>query len=536
AAGAVTFNVLTTVFTGGEGAAAAGAGKAGAIAKALSVAGKAGRIIDPMTYVSKGVGAGLSKIGDVTKALKGVGHVDIPTLPDGSVHLPNDHLLDPHGNILGPDGTVPTVPTPHEVAPGLPAHWTIPNQPPVSPGIPHAAADGVHGGVPHTTDGVYGGMPHTGNGVYGGMPHTGNGVYGGIPHGHTPTTGLPHDMPAAAHDVPTVPHDVPTAPHDVPAGTPHTGGHDVPGGHTPETAPHGTGHDATPGSHTDGASHGAGHDHHGAGHDGAGHTDDAAHAGDDTGLGHDAVDTAAHPGTDAPVAPGHPGTDVPVHGGAGEAFEYKPSMSTAEFEGLSDAEKHAVATAELAHGTNPAPSISNKAGMDYGNANWNEFMDGLSPEEKRGLVTYTGSAYTPINNHLRYGTHASESTLRTIKEMDQVMGARPVPEDIMVVRGTGIDHLNLKSPLDMRGGVYDDPAYTSTALGKTPPPPFDAKPVRMHLRVPKGTPALWLESLTQVKGERELLLARGTEYKVTRVFMDESDGKWHVYGEVLPRP
>ncbi|MFF1840123.1 hypothetical protein ACFVXE_39250, partial [Streptomyces sp. NPDC058231] len=50
AAGAVTFNVLTTVFTGGAGGAAAGAGKAGAVAKVLSVAGKAGKFIDPMTY------------------------------------------------------------------------------------------------------------------------------------------------------------------------------------------------------------------------------------------------------------------------------------------------------------------------------------------------------------------------------------------------------------------------------------------------------------------------------------------------------
>ncbi|MFJ2923391.1 protein phosphatase, partial [Streptomyces sp. NPDC087307] len=69
AAGAVTFNVLTTVFTGGAGGAAAGAGKAGAVAKVLSVAGKAGKVIDPMTYIAKGAGAGLSKIGDITKGL-----------------------------------------------------------------------------------------------------------------------------------------------------------------------------------------------------------------------------------------------------------------------------------------------------------------------------------------------------------------------------------------------------------------------------------------------------------------------------------
>ncbi|MFF5977426.1 hypothetical protein ACFY78_01105 [Streptomyces olindensis] len=104
AAGAVTFNVLTTVFTGGAGAAASGAGKAGAVAKALSVAGKAGRVIDPMTYIAKGAGAGLSKIGDITKGLKGVGNIDIPALPENAVTLPEGTVRLPDGTVHLPEG------------------------------------------------------------------------------------------------------------------------------------------------------------------------------------------------------------------------------------------------------------------------------------------------------------------------------------------------------------------------------------------------------------------------------------------------
>ncbi|MFI1512136.1 hypothetical protein [Streptomyces griseoaurantiacus] len=104
AAGAVTFNVLTTVFTGGTGAAASGAGKAGAVAKALSVAGKAGKVIDPMTYVMKGAGAGLSKIGDISKALKGVGNIEIPKLPDNAITLPEGALKLPDGSFHLPEG------------------------------------------------------------------------------------------------------------------------------------------------------------------------------------------------------------------------------------------------------------------------------------------------------------------------------------------------------------------------------------------------------------------------------------------------
>ncbi|MFD5878056.1 hypothetical protein NRK68_18550 [Streptomyces yangpuensis] len=126
AAGAVTFNVVTTIFTGGAGGAAAGAGKAGAVAKTLSFAGKAGHAIDPMTYIFKGAGAGFSKIGDVMAGLKGAGKFEVPSinldgavalpdgavmLPDGAIHLPSGAVIPegaaklPDGNIRLPEGT-----------------------------------------------------------------------------------------------------------------------------------------------------------------------------------------------------------------------------------------------------------------------------------------------------------------------------------------------------------------------------------------------------------------------------------------------
>ncbi|MER7400069.1 YwqJ-related putative deaminase, partial [Streptomyces sp. NPDC000151] len=148
AAGAVTFNVLTTVFTGGAGGAAAGAGKAGAVAKALSVAGKAGKVIDPMTYVAKGAGAGLSKIGDIAKSIKGIGKVDVPALPadaiklpegslklpDGTVHLPKGAAI-PEGATKLPDGNVRL---PDDV-PALPENAT---KLPTNPGEPARYFDG----------------------------------------------------------------------------------------------------------------------------------------------------------------------------------------------------------------------------------------------------------------------------------------------------------------------------------------------------------------------------------------------------------
>ncbi|WP_405439295.1 hypothetical protein OG373_18595 [Streptomyces avidinii] len=106
AAGAVTFNVVTTVFTGGAGGAASGAGKAGAVAKTLSFAGRAGRAIDPMTYIFKGAGAGFSKIGDVMAGLRGMGKFEAPSINlDGAIALPDGAVMLPDGVIHLPSGT-----------------------------------------------------------------------------------------------------------------------------------------------------------------------------------------------------------------------------------------------------------------------------------------------------------------------------------------------------------------------------------------------------------------------------------------------
>ncbi|MEV4877208.1 hypothetical protein [Streptomyces cyaneofuscatus] len=148
AGGAVTFNALTTIFTGGVGSAASGTGKAAAAAKALSFANKASRIVDPSTYLFKGAGLGLTKISDVMAGLKGSGAVEIPPLPDhiytlpeggfrladGTVHLPAGTAI-PAGAVRLPDGTVKlpegTVPLPE---------GTVRN--PFDQGAPYVSRDG----------------------------------------------------------------------------------------------------------------------------------------------------------------------------------------------------------------------------------------------------------------------------------------------------------------------------------------------------------------------------------------------------------
>lgn len=294
AAGAVTFNVLTTVFTGGAGGAAAGAGKAGAVAKALSVAGKAGKAIDPMAYVAKGAGAGLSKIGDIAKGLQGIGKIDVPTLPadavklpegslklpDGTVHLPEGAALPPGAAKL-PDGNVRL---PDDV-PALPEDAT---KLPTGPGEPARYFDGQgnlldeHGNVLDSIDNARkegspdlrpatgADLPKVGADTPAKVPAmAGAGVHAADNAGHLRLGGsfdTPLGDTARLGDDATTPAGhaddlgrTPSASHEPPTSGGHTGGHgDGPsgGGHEGPTGGHGEGpgggHEAPGGGRGDG--------------------------------------------------------------------------------------------------------------------------------------------------------------------------------------------------------------------------------------------------------------------------------------------
>ncbi|MFG3659850.1 hypothetical protein ACGF8A_19760, partial [Streptomyces sp. NPDC047706] len=68
------------------------------------VLGTTAKVIDPMTYIAKGAGAGLAKIGDISAALKGVGTIDIPALPDNAITLPEGAVRLPDGTVNLPEG------------------------------------------------------------------------------------------------------------------------------------------------------------------------------------------------------------------------------------------------------------------------------------------------------------------------------------------------------------------------------------------------------------------------------------------------
>ncbi|MDT3396802.1 hypothetical protein RKE29_09130 [Streptomyces sp. B1866] len=326
AAGAVTFNVVTTVFTGGAGGAASGAGKAGAVARTLSLAGKAGRVIDPMAYIAKGAGAGLSKVGDIAKGLRGVGNIEIPRLPDNAVTLPEGSLRLPDGTVRLPEGAdVPqgAVQLPDgtvKVPDGVPALPEGATRLPTDPGQPARYFDrqgnylDEHGNV----------LGDVGDAPRGGSPTTGPASATDIPR-----TGTPDQEPAlagAGAHVPDAPvqavrtgdslggigragDDLPTAGRGdhLPGG--QAGDH-LPGGHAGDHGPGPSASHEPPAGHTggpgDGPTGGHGDGPGGGGHEGpvGGHQEGPAGGGHDTSAGGHADGPGSGGGHEGPPPPG----------------------------------------------------------------------------------------------------------------------------------------------------------------------------------------------------------------------------------------
>ncbi|MEV4505008.1 hypothetical protein [Streptomyces klenkii] len=262
AAGAVSFNVLTTVFTGGSGAAA----KGGAAAKAISVAARTGRYLDATTYVGVAGKFGLTKVGDMMSTLKnlrGSGAslriadesfkladqappVRPAGLPDSVSPLMGDKgkvvwvdektgaLFNEHGKTLQPAHEVPKEPSAAERAA---APEKAPEKAEVMAGVSARTNSEATAALGHLDDNVPGGAAsHTPGGTSGHVPDGTAREASGSPRNHAPDGPGSHPSespashrPAGSSDDlgrgPSPHNDPPTGPRD--PSTPHGGGRDA---------------------------------------------------------------------------------------------------------------------------------------------------------------------------------------------------------------------------------------------------------------------------------------------------------------------
>ncbi|MGD6742143.1 putative T7SS-secreted protein [Streptomyces sp. BH106] len=171
----------------------------------------------------------------------------------------------------------------------------------------------------------------------------------------------------------------------------------------------------------------------------------------------------------------------------------------------------------------------------YGNSELGDTVRSLPAGERDALHAYTSHRFGDINGLLRGdGGLASPQVEGWIDNIDSAMSKSTLPEDLVVHRATDLDHwlkeFDVKDPQALTGKTLTDDGYLSTSLGPTR---FTHTESVLHLRAPEGTHGMWVDEISQNRGERELLLDRGQKFQVSEVA--NVDGKYHIYGEIVAK-
>lgn len=124
------------------------------------------------------------------------------------------------------------------------------------------------------------------------------------------------------------------------------------------------------------------------------------------------------------------------------------------------------------------------------------------------LTHYTSSAYVDINSHLRGGGKPTE----VMNEMDEAFDKGPrVPAKTIVKRNIYGDKLFNELS---EGTVFQDDGYVSTTIDKHNS--VVSAGYQLEIRVPKGAKGLYLAQISHYGSEQELLLPRGSQFKVIK--------------------
>ncbi|MBC6466060.1 ADP-ribosyltransferase [Actinomadura alba] len=124
-----------------------------------------------------------------------------------------------------------------------------------------------------------------------------------------------------------------------------------------------------------------------------------------------------------------------------------------------------------------------------------------------------------------------------IDEIDRALD-QPLPEGVQVQRGlhdvSFMDGFDPSNPRALEGTTQTEPAYMSTSLGRTPAV-VDGNPFKfnLHINVPEGSPGLWMGKQSVFDDQRELILPRGTRYRINSV-TPNAHGGYDIDADVLP--
>lgn len=168
---------------------------------------------------------------------------------------------------------------------------------------------------------------------------------------------------------------------------------------------------------------------------------------------------------------------------------------------------------------------------DWMDSQYQAWLSSLPDTEKRAVSTYTGSSYQSINSELRAGKSAFDieadlpnlSARTTVGRIERALGKAKAPEDIVVWRKFRSREIQARvkesGAESLTGTTFRDWGYSSTSIRTG----VWSGEIEAMIVVRKNTRgAAWVRPISQHRGEDELLIQRGTRYKVLQSRMKGS--------------
>jgi hypothetical protein len=160
--------------------------------------------------------------------------------------------------------------------------------------------------------------------------------------------------------------------------------------------------------------------------------------------------------------------------------------------------------------------------------------------QEDALVDYSGNGYSDMNGCLRFSAGCSDG-VETANEL-AATAMRPLPRAITTFRGANLRALgvaNHQALAGMVGNVVRDPGFSSTSLDPSVAVSFgqgsgSADRVIMQIESPAGTPAAYVDGISQNPGEFELVMSPSTRYEILEVVSPTDGGPSTVRLRVVP--
>lgn len=157
----------------------------------------------------------------------------------------------------------------------------------------------------------------------------------------------------------------------------------------------------------------------------------------------------------------------------------------------------------------------------------------LNKSERDAIRSYTAAAYQTMNSMLRTGTYPNGISplkkamyAKYVQDCTSALKKASLPEDVIAHRGVGslnslaktlgVDVSTLKDPAaakSLLGQVFVDPAFGSTAESSDKA----WGGAKLHMKLPKGCQAMYVDPISAVPGENEILVNRNARYKISDI-------------------